>query len=380
MRNFQHGQGERARFWSVERDGPRLLLSFGKVGGTGRQRVIEHDSIREAGLDLEQRVREKLNEGYVEVAATTGLRQVLEEALVATPDDLATHMAYADYLSEQPDPAARARGEFIQVQLALEDPHRLPEERQRLRRREAELLRRHGDEWLGDLAGLQGKENVFTFARGWLERARIRKLTVDAARLLAAAPQTRLMRRLEVIDCAIELEGRDYPREIQDDVSISVPYPALSVLAHSGRYLGNVRIVQLGGFDNGVTFCHAITGLAKLLERMPLLRELHLASLSIAHEALFASPVFRQLHTLRLHGFMRGEVIRCLIRSGVLGSLKVLELWHGQLTDADALALAQAKDISNLELLDVSVNCLTARGIEALQRTGVRVVAKHQFE
>src|SRR5205823_9693190 len=141
-----HSRGERVRFWSVEWDGPRLLLTFGKAGGAGRRQVVEHDSDRDAWLDLEQRVREKLNEGYIEVEATTGLRQVLEEALVDNPDDLAAHMALADWLSEQADPTARARGEFIQVQLALEEPSRPAEERQRLRRWEAELLRRHGDD------------------------------------------------------------------------------------------------------------------------------------------------------------------------------------------------------------------------------------------
>ena len=70
-------------------------------------------------------------------------------ALVENPDDLATHRAYADYLQEQGDP----RGEFIQVQLALEEPERTTKERQELERRERELLEEHGREWLGGLAG-----------------------------------------------------------------------------------------------------------------------------------------------------------------------------------------------------------------------------------
>jgi uncharacterized protein (TIGR02996 family) len=45
------------------------------------------------------------------------LREALEAALVENPDDLAAHRAYADHLMELGDP----RGEFIQVQLALED-------------------------------------------------------------------------------------------------------------------------------------------------------------------------------------------------------------------------------------------------------------------
>src|SRR5438876_2453146 len=76
------------------------------------------------------------------------MRQALEEALFEDPNDLASHAAYADYLREQGDP----RGEFIQVQLALEDPKRSPAERKKLQARERELLQEHQRAWLGELA------------------------------------------------------------------------------------------------------------------------------------------------------------------------------------------------------------------------------------
>src|SRR5215207_9293521 len=76
------------------------------------------------------------------------LRDAMEAALHDDPDDLATHRAYADLLCEEGDP----RGEFIQVQLALEDESLSPEQRQRLRAREAALLAAHEREWLGELA------------------------------------------------------------------------------------------------------------------------------------------------------------------------------------------------------------------------------------
>ena len=75
-------------------------------------------------------------------------REALEAALAAAPDDLAAHMAYGDLLSEQGDP----RGEFVQVQLALEDERRPAAERKELQRRERELLDAHEREWLGELA------------------------------------------------------------------------------------------------------------------------------------------------------------------------------------------------------------------------------------
>src|SRR5437016_1919103 len=84
------------------------------------------------------------------MARRDNLRKALESALVENPDDLSSHMAYADYLSEQGDP----RGEFIQVQLALEDESHSAVERRRLRKRESDLLKAHEREWLGELAPL----------------------------------------------------------------------------------------------------------------------------------------------------------------------------------------------------------------------------------
>src|SRR5262249_32543151 len=108
------------------------------------------------------------------------LRDALEAALVEDPDDLATHRAYADYLQEQGDP----RGEFIQVQLALEDPTRTIEERRELERRERELLAEYEREWLGVLADellepveesseshtKSARPYEIRFVRGWLDR------------------------------------------------------------------------------------------------------------------------------------------------------------------------------------------------------------------
>src|SRR5438093_1334944 len=69
-------------------------------------------------------------------------------AILDDPDDLASYAAYADWLAEQGAP----RGEFMQVQLALEQEGRPARERARLKKREAELLAAHQAEWLGPLA------------------------------------------------------------------------------------------------------------------------------------------------------------------------------------------------------------------------------------
>jgi uncharacterized protein (TIGR02996 family) len=90
------------------------------------------------------------------------MREALEGTLFANPDDLASHMAYADYLAEQGDP----RGEFIQVQLALEDEGKPAAERKRLQQREQELLDAHQREWLGGLApALLDDKNISEYRR-----------------------------------------------------------------------------------------------------------------------------------------------------------------------------------------------------------------------
>ncbi|MEI4896459.1 hypothetical protein Q8G71_34775, partial [Klebsiella pneumoniae] len=56
--------------------------------------------------------------------------------------------AYADHLTESGD----ARGEFISVQMALEDEGRSAAERESLQAREKRLLAEHERAWLGELA------------------------------------------------------------------------------------------------------------------------------------------------------------------------------------------------------------------------------------
>jgi uncharacterized protein (TIGR02996 family) len=88
------------------------------------------------------------------------LREALEQALEANPDDLASHRAWADYLQEQPDPVLAARGELIGVQLQLEDPDVKAQERKALKKREAELLEQHGRPGADQLAQTETDRRV----------------------------------------------------------------------------------------------------------------------------------------------------------------------------------------------------------------------------
>src|SRR5437879_3750685 len=121
------------------------------------------------------------------------LRQALEEALASNPDDRAAHSAYADLLMEEGDP----RGELIAVQLALENQELPHKERLRLQGREADLLRAHERQWLGELAAFlfeedidvwrreRGKINRTRWARGWLDDLYLYHIDLALARALS---------------------------------------------------------------------------------------------------------------------------------------------------------------------------------------------------
>jgi uncharacterized protein (TIGR02996 family) len=231
------------------------------------------------------------------MSASSRLREALESALVEGPDDLATHMAYADHLVETGDP----RGEFIQVQLALEDPKRKRAERKQLQRRERELLDAHEREWLGELAplllgtpeeqrALIGKELtgeaarggywmehlvfLHSWSRGWLDRFECGLLSVETARKLGRHPLARLLR-------AFVYRHGYGTGSFRAATGPDVPGPpgcyTVEILAHY-PILSNIRFFQYGReadpeedtYDVGTQF----ERLAPLVERMPRLEEL----------------------------------------------------------------------------------------------------------
>jgi len=181
MRTFVFSDGKSNKFWNIDLQGSSFTVTFGKVGSKGQTQKKDFADAAKAKQAHDKLVAEKLGKGYVETTAArpqgpAPLQQSLEQALVQNPDDLAAHSAYADYLAEQGDP----RGELIQVQLALEDPARPAEERKQLQKREADLLKRHAKQWLGDLGPVlvgkwSGPDKPYHYhlARGWLDLVRV---------------------------------------------------------------------------------------------------------------------------------------------------------------------------------------------------------------
>src|SRR4051794_38382814 len=124
MRTFE--TKKTGRFWSIQRDGKKITVRYGKLGGKATVRSSEARDAAAAIERYQTQIAEKLGADYEEtttddVPPLDATGQAMEAALVEDPDDLANHAAFADWLSEQADPRHQARGEFVRVQLQLED-------------------------------------------------------------------------------------------------------------------------------------------------------------------------------------------------------------------------------------------------------------------
>jgi uncharacterized protein (TIGR02996 family) len=440
MRTFEFRDDKSAKFWNIELQGKRYTVSFGKVGKTGQTQAKEFADTDAARKAHDKLIKEKLSKGYVETtpkpAPSASLREALEAALFENPDDLAAHRAYADHLMESGDP----RGEFIQVQLRLENPACQGAERDRLQKQEQELLRAHARQWLSGLAPFfldrevtpqQSFERLFgdgatrwKFERGWLAFVRIEPLSAAFMQAFNANPLLRLLRHLVIPDRDWDAAGY----EEEEDIDLLAESP----------HLGNVRQFQLGPDDDQ---CHMPGASAvDLVQQMPKLEELRLRAHRVDTDTLFALPLprLRLLEVYHLYhyplevlaanstltnlehlsfwphmlepgdeaAYITPEEARALVRSpnlprlrvlelrnsdlgdegceeivrsGLLGRLKVLNLTNGRVTDTGARTLAACPDLKNLDLLNVSGNMLTEVGLAALRATGVRVESAGQY-
>jgi uncharacterized protein (TIGR02996 family) len=326
MRTFVYSDGKSNKFWNIDLRGASFTVTFGKVGAKGQTQTKACPDAAKAQQAHDKLVAEKLGKGYVETTAgrpsgPAPLQQSLEEALVENPDDLAAHSAYADYLMEQGDP----RGELIQVQLALEDPGRPAAERKQLQKREAELLKQHGGQWLGDLGRFlvgpwsgPDKPYHYQFARGWLDTLRVLPFHEAILAALARAPEARLLRRLEVVyDMRYHpfnfdefTEGPDKALRAGESQATHETVVLLPPLLES-PYLTNLRAFKLGFSDAEESPRHSTMILTfegcttqqvlRLLQKCPRLEELYLNTSLAGVERLFASPQLGNFRVLQYY-------------------------------------------------------------------------------
>jgi uncharacterized protein (TIGR02996 family) len=390
VRTFTLREGASDKFWNIELQGRSFTVHFGRQGTKGQTQTKSFPNAGAAQREHDKLIKQKLAKGYTETTpaaapaapASTPLRAALEAAIVADPDDRAAHMAYADHLQEQGDP----RGEFIQVQLALEDEERSPRERKQLQAREGELLAEHRDAWLGGLAvGDFDEEDAdedspadeVRFARGWVDRLVFRDFGGLKGRAVAQAPETRLLRELI-------LESDDYLRGQQAGPKDPMPGRTLraSDLLTASPYLGNVRLLRLGRLvEEGEEHRYYVSspGVPDLVARMPRLEELYLLAGGYNPARLFALPTLQHLRILQVYHLQAYHPLDILAGNPVLGNLTHLLLHpHGYATAEEAFldlaavrAVVRSPHLKSLRHLQVRLCTMGDAGCEEIVASGI---------
>ncbi|MGL4554843.1 MAG: WGR domain-containing protein, partial [Gemmataceae bacterium] len=398
VRTFAFSDATSHKFWNIELAGATFTVTYGKQGTAGTKQEKAFADEAAARKEHDKLVAEKVKKGYAETtpkaAAPASLKDALEAALAEKPDDLASHMAYADYLADHDDP----RGEFIRIQLRLEDPALKPAERKKLAAQEAKLKGEHEKQWLGPLGewlidpkphpryDWRTLKSEWTWRRGWLDTLKVDNHTVNFGRALAHAPAARLLRHLHLGEDAYE-EAGDF--EPGPDVPEAEGSMALFPLVKA-TVLGNVRELILGepgtpeeegeGYFNCHTNGEAAAGVVKA---MPKLEGLRLYAHRVDASQLFSmrtlpelralvvyhgnsyplgrlakNPALKNLQELRFHPhamdddepYIRLAGIRDLVRSAELPALRNLQI---RLTDAGDKGVKEVVDSGILKRLKV---------------------------
>jgi uncharacterized protein (TIGR02996 family) len=351
-------------------------------------------------------------------------REMLESALAADFDDLVAHHAYADLLSEQGDP----RGEFIQVQLALENRQLAATERDRLKAREAELLTAHKRQWLGGLAqhldrklgpGGARPNCQFGLVRGWLRHVSVLYLDRALVNAVCRCPVGRLLHWMQLGDAS-----EDVTEALRAEL-LAAPFLAnLQTVELDWRWGQSWSEKELAAFVSRLLRIEDLhlavgpIGTSELFRlALPNLRELHVTGAAgFALDVLAGNPTLGKLEELRLeppNPLEDGEPspitleglravcrsphlgnltrlrlrrtdfgddgVRELIDSGLLSRLNLLDLPNGAITDEGAALLALRPELAAMEV-DLRDNALTRECVELLEAAGEEIYASHQHE
>jgi uncharacterized protein (TIGR02996 family) len=335
--------------------------------------------------------------------------EAFEAGLLDHPDDLTRWGAYSDYLAEQGDP----RGEFMRVQLALEDESLSAADRKKLKRAEADLLAAHEREWLGPLAAFTVdavKEKPYptskqparppvlhTFEKGWLRKVEFPHLSVNQARALVACAEARLLRELVAVHVTYDDQftpGPDVPAGVGEYEG-----PALYALGRC-PHLGAVRRFVLGDPEDqchtpGEAACHLMKQMPRVEEAEFYARNVdtvklfalpmpNLKKLTVFHvrryplDKLAANATLTKLETLQCHphaldysddeggAYIGLKHLRAICRSPHLKTLTHLCLRITDFGDDGVKEIIQSGMLERLKVLDLRAGCISDDGAARL--------------
>lgn len=369
-------------------------------------------------------------------------RDALEAALVATPDDVVLHSAYADLLLEQGDP----RGEFIRLQLAAEDRNQPVSKLREFEQAAFELRLKHEREWLGDLwQHLQRSPHAVTVAesleynvthswrRGWIDTIRVSQLSDSLVEALATNPLTRMLGTFVCVRNWREPVTHEEEREQVD----------LQPLSAAGRF-ANLRHFDLGSaeervaafgwrIDDAVTSMKSLESIRLCVDlfsesalfggsyprlhtiditynnprcrfyilgmndALPNLKRLSLDTVAVMPgrgelgserepitptdlSMFFRSKYLTALEYLTFrNGEFGDEGVEELLASGFINRLKGLDLCRCNITDDGARLLAAHPHVRTLEHLHLDNNLLSPIGIQVLEEAGQPISPNQLF-
>ncbi len=278
------------------------------------------------------------------------------EFILAHPDDDAPRLVFADWLEEHGEDA---RAEFIRVQI---ERARLPvwdAQQVRLRLREKELLKQHGQKWKDELPKVEGI-TWEEFRRGFVATATFAGFAVLRDKASACWDAT-------------PLEGAIVRWPRADELSENISWiPGLRELTVTGRPYAFNDVIRLAN--------------------LPLLSTLHALNLPNCNlggegfRQLVASPHLGNLTALRVpFNNIGNEAVRALHEAVSLTSLEELDLAetgsYGRtridrryredpvIEATDAAALAKWPGMARLRALNLSGNDVRSRGLRTLLRS-----------
>src|SRR5262245_40508728 len=269
-------------------------------------------------------------------------------SILASPDDDAPRLVYADWLDENGDPN---RAEFIRLQIRLARSPAGDPDYAELKARADDLGRTHHVEWLNQLPHWPSVHWEI-FVRGFISAARF------------DTPDAFFESARDVFRAAPIAEVRLHNFYWHD----------ASRLAES-RYLARVRILDLND-GNRI----GSKGVEALMESPHLanLRELKLGRNALGSPSARAIAESRHVRGLRLLKLERNDMfddgLRFLAVSPHLAGLELLDLERTRTGDDGVKALAKSKHLTHLQLLDLSHNLITDDGVMAL--AGSHVVSE----
>jgi uncharacterized protein (TIGR02996 family) len=408
MRSFQFSDAKSHKFWNIAVSGDSFTVTFGRVGTAGQTQTKSFPSAEKAQAEADKVIREKVKKGYRETTpkAEVSQSEAFEAGLLDHPDDIARWSAYSDYLTEQGDP----RGEFMRVQLALEDETLSAADRKKLKKAEADLLKAHERDWLGPLAEFtvdvepedmwvgreRGRENrrslEYRFEKGWLASLDFVRLTVNQARAYAACKEARLVREVVVS----QVEWEDFPvtaEELAETGTGYLPGPDVPDDATDYRgfhalcrcpHLGAVRRLLIGDRvdvtdEGGGQFNSEIGAefVLPLVRQMPRLEELEVYARDTDMSTLFAMPLPR-LKSLVLFHTITSVPLDTLAANKTMTNLATLRFHPHHLVDDEAYirlkqlrAVCRATNLPNLTHLCLRLTDFGDDGAREIVSSGI---------